>query len=91
MEPAKSIIAKLGGPAKVAEIADTSYTAPYRWQHSRAKGGCEGAIPQEYHRALLEYAHSNGIDLTAEDFLLPADRAPRPKKPRKARHPERAA
>lgn len=78
MEPASSIIAKfavekdgvrIGGEAKVASILNTAYTAPYRWQAARNKGGTGGSIPQRYHRALLSYARENGIDLKAEDFL----------------------
>lgn len=69
--PASKIIQLLGGEAKVAEITGTSFTAPYRWQHERAKGGTDGLIPQRHHRTLLDYAQSNGIPLSAEDFLAP--------------------
>lgn len=76
MEPARSIIEKLGGEAKVAELTDVSLNNPYRWQYSRDKGGTGGLIPQKYHRLLLDYARSNGIDLRAEDFLeVPEQRA----------------
>jgi hypothetical protein len=75
MEPASSIIAKIGGEAVAAKITGTAYTAPYRWQHSRDRGGTGGLIPQRYHRTLLDYAQSNGIALKAEDFLpnVPAE------------------
>lgn len=77
MEPAHSIIKKLGGEAKVMEITGTAYTAPYRWQHAREKGGTDGLIPQRYHPVLLEYARSQGIPLAAEEFLPPSpDTAP---------------
>lgn len=69
MEPAKSIIDRLGGEAKVSEITGTAYTAPYRWQHSRAQGGTDGLIPQRHHPALLAYARQHGISLEAADFL----------------------
>jgi hypothetical protein len=69
MEPAKSIIRKLGGEVAVAAITKTASTAPYRWQYSREKGGTDGLIPQRYHRTLLDYAAANGVDLRAEDFL----------------------
>lgn len=72
MEPARSIIERLGGEAVVSKITGTAYTAPYRWQHPRPKGGTGGVIPQRYHRGLLDYARENGIDLNAEDFLAPA-------------------
>lgn len=69
MEPASSIIQKLGGEAIVAKVTKTSYTAPYRWQAPRDKGGTGGRIPQDHHRPLLDYARDNEIPLTAEEFL----------------------
>lgn len=76
MEPASSIIARLGGEKVVSEITGKAYTAPYRWQHPIERGGTGGLIPQKYHRALLEYAEANGIDLIPTDFL--PGLAPRP-------------
>ena len=72
MNPAKAIIDRLGGEAQVAFVTGTAYTAPYRWQAPKWKGGSGGLIPQRYHRALLDYARGKGIPLTAEDFLPPA-------------------
>lgn len=72
MDPASKIIERLGGEAKVAEITGMAFTAPYRWQHDKSKGGTGGLIPQAHHRVLLDYARTNNIDLTAEDFLAPA-------------------
>lgn len=69
MEPARSIIEKLGGEAVVSSVTRTAYTAPYRWQHSKAKGGTDGLIPQRHHPALLSYARENGISLSASEFL----------------------
>ena len=67
--PASLIIARLGGEAVVSAITGTAYTAPYRWQAARAKGGTGGLIPQRHHRRLLDYARSKGIPLTADEFL----------------------
>lgn len=69
MEPASSIIRKLGGEAVVSDITGTAYTAPYRWQHEREKGGTGGLIPQRYHRTLLDYAHKKRITLKSDEFL----------------------
>lgn len=68
MEPARSIIARLGGAAVVARITETAYTAPYRWQYPRSKGGSGGLIPQKHHRKLIDYARMNGVDLEPADF-----------------------
>lgn len=69
MEPAASIILRLGGEAKVSEITGRAYTAPYRWQHPVERGGTGGLIPQRLHVKLLDYARANGIPLSAADFL----------------------
>lgn len=100
MEPASSIISKfavdgppkISGEAKVAEITRTAYTAPYRWQSERSKGGTGGTIPQKYHRPLLDYASANGIELKAEDFLPPIQsEMTSPLEGESADEPERAA
>src|SRR5262245_4864601 len=46
MEPAATIIRRLGGAAIVAAVVGTAVTAPYRWQYPRARGGTGGVIPQ---------------------------------------------
>jgi hypothetical protein len=71
MEPASSIIKKLGGEAIVSKVTKTAYTAPYRWQYPRARGGTGGIVPQRHHRKLLTFAQQNDIGLKAEDFLPP--------------------
>lgn len=102
MEPANSIIKKLGGEAAVSALLteaavrlaqpelNLSYTAPYRWQYARDKGGTDGLIPQRYHPLLLEYARSQGIPLAAEEFLPPSPNlSPQDSEP--ASEPERQA
>ena len=76
MEPARTIIEKLGGVTVVSEITGTAYTAPYRWQHSKERGGTGGVIPLKHHRVLMEAAREKGVLLSAEDFLptVPARR-----------------
>jgi hypothetical protein len=75
MEPATTVIQKLGGEATVAEITMTSLSAPYRWQYAREHGGTGGRIPQRHHRLLLAYARKHGISLSADEFLPPDDGA----------------
>jgi hypothetical protein len=71
MEPAASIIRKFGGEARLAEIAGTARSAPYRWRQEKSRGGTGGLIPQTHHRALLDYAQTHGVALSAEEFLPP--------------------
>jgi hypothetical protein len=69
MEPAATIIKKLGGEAVVSKVTETAYTAPYRWQQPREKGGTGGLIPQRHHPRLLDYAEREKIPLSPADFL----------------------
>lgn len=75
MEPASSIIKKLGGPQVVADICGKRLTSPYRWQRPKEEGGTGGVIPHWHHAALLDYAAAHGIELKAEEFV---QRAPAP-------------
>lgn len=85
MEPAKSIIEKLGGEAAVCKITGTAYTAPYRWQQPKERGGTGGLIPQRHHPAMLDYAEKMSIDLGPGDFLPPKNRRGRKTYGREAR------
>ena len=76
MEPARTIIERLGGVAIVSKIAGVAYTAPYRWQYAKERGGTGGLIPQRHIPDLLAYARQNGIDLTADDFFVAPSSAP---------------
>jgi hypothetical protein len=69
LEPANSIMAKFGGPAKVAELVAVGPVAAYLWRFPRERNGTGGLIPQKYHRLLLEAAKLRRIPLSAEDFL----------------------
>ena len=70
-EPAGTIVTKLGGPSIVAGIALVHRTRVSNWMRPKEKGGTGGLIPQRYHRTLLDYAASNSIALTADEFLPP--------------------
>lgn len=76
MQPAQSIVAKLGGPTKVARIVSVHRTRVHGWMQPRESGGTGGVIPIKHVPALLAFAIANGIDLGANDFipLPPADR-----------------
>lgn len=69
LDPARSIVARLGGEAVVKDIAKVSVSTAYCWQYPREHGGTGGTIPQRHHRAILAYAKENKIALKAEDFL----------------------
>lgn len=69
MEPAKSIIEKCGGPAKVAEITGRDLSRVYRWMYPADRGGSNGRIPYDEADKLLKYAAKNGITLEPGEFF----------------------
>lgn len=69
MEPANSIITRLGGTAAVQKATSISRYRVWRWTQPREKGGTGGLIPQRHHVALLDYARATDVPLTAADFL----------------------
>jgi hypothetical protein len=71
MEPAQTIIQKFGGPSALAKLLGIHRTRVSNWQRPRESGGTGGVVPQRHHRQLLGVANERGIDLKAEDFLLP--------------------
>lgn len=74
LEPAKSIIGKIG-IEKVAEITGKHPSRVYRWMYPKDRGGTGGLIPQSEAPTLLQYARANGIELSAEEFFAPLERA----------------
>lgn len=74
MEPAKSIIAYLGGVQAVAPVVKKHPSRVYRWMYPEtAREGTGGVIPAREQRRLLEHARETGKDLRPEDFFS-ADR-----------------
>lgn len=62
MEPAKTIIADLGGPATVARIAGVHRTRVYGWLNT-------GVIPLKHIPKLIAAARQQGKDWSADRFL----------------------
>lgn len=69
MEPASTIIAKLGGNAVVAEITGVHPTRVANWKRAKSTGGTGGTIPFRHVPKLLDAAQRKSIPLTAGDFL----------------------
>lgn len=69
MEPAASIIGKLGGDTVVASIAGVHRTRVANWKRPKEAGGTGGTIPFGHVPALLAAAKDRGIELSADDFL----------------------
>jgi translation initiation factor IF-1 len=75
LNPAKSIIERLGGVDVVAEICGKDRTRVYRWMYPRKRGGTGGLIPQTEFHKLLDYAKRHGIRLRPGDFMAVGDAA----------------
>lgn len=69
LEPAHSIIQRLGGPEKVQAITGASRTRVYRWTQPRENGGTGGVIPFQHVPALIAAARAGDIPLSADDFI----------------------
>lgn len=70
MEPAQSIINKIGGPNVVAGWLGISVTQVYRFTYSKEKGGTGGLIPATHQQTLLDKAKAADIPLQPADFFI---------------------
>jgi hypothetical protein len=69
LDPARTVIAKLGGAETVARITGKHVSRVYRWMKPKKIGGTGGTIPQADAVKLLHYAKAENIDLRAEHFF----------------------
>jgi hypothetical protein len=69
LDPARSIIASLGGPDAVRGITGRHLSRIYRWMYPKEAGGSGGLIPLTEARKLIDAARERGVPLTADDFL----------------------
>lgn len=69
LDPARTIIAFLGGVHRVREITGSHISNIYRWMMPREKRGTGGKVPYETADQILGYAKENGIDLRGDDFF----------------------
>ncbi len=73
LDPAKTVIAKLGGVEAVCSITGKHLSRVYRWMHPKEKGGTGGLIPTSEAPKLLEHAKVNNIKISADDFFPKRD------------------
>lgn len=70
LEPASTVIAKIGGVDIAAQVTGKHVSRIYRWTYPREKGGTGGVIPHEDATKLLKHASDHKIELTAADFFM---------------------
>lgn len=68
MDPAKTVIEKIGGAEAAARITGKYVSSVYRWMYPTARGGTGGVIPHAAAVKLLKHARENSIPLRADDF-----------------------
>jgi len=69
MEPAQTIIRKLGGPSVVARVVGVHRTRVSSWKRSRASGGTDGQVPQRHISKLFTFAREQDVELSVNDFI----------------------
>lgn len=69
LEPASTVIRKLGGVEATARAAGVHPSRVIRWRQSRDKGGTDGRIPTRHQETLLAWAREQGLRLTYRDFF----------------------
>jgi hypothetical protein len=70
LDPAYTIIRKLGGLSKAVEASGASESRVYRWQLPKARGGTDGRIPSKRQQKILDWAAKKKIDLEPADFFV---------------------
>ncbi len=73
LEPARTIILKMGGAPRVAKILNIHESAVYRWvwpKKPKKKGarGTGGLIPAERQKQIMAWSRQNGHPVNIEDF-----------------------
>jgi hypothetical protein len=63
MNPADSVIEKLGGVSAVAKATGVHRTRVSNWKRPREAGGTGGRIPQKHFPKLLALAGEIGVEL----------------------------
>lgn len=69
LDPARTIIERLGGVDVVAGVTKKHRTRVFRWMYPPERGGTGGLIPQREIPGLLDFARKKSIRLRAADFL----------------------
>ena len=79
LEPARTIILKMGGAPKVAKILGIDESTVYRWvwpkQNPKKRGarGTGGLVPAERQQQIMEWSRKHGYPIHAGDFFPVSD------------------
>lgn len=73
LDPARSIIDRLGGAHAVAAMTGRHVTRVRRWTYPRERRGSDGIIPLPEALKIIENAADGKIGLTMDDFVVGAN------------------
>lgn len=68
LNPAREIVAKLGGVNATARALDLSPSAVSRWMQPPSKHGTGGHIPRRHWPAIIKHAKSEGVRIRLTDL-----------------------
>jgi len=68
MTPVERITSKLGGPEKVAEVAEVTVQRVRRWSFPEDRGGTDGRVPHKHITKIIRAAKERGIEISFDDF-----------------------
>lgn len=69
MEPAASVITKLGGVEAAARDLGVHRTRVFSWMRDANAGGTGGRIPQRHFPTILALSAARGLEITAESLI----------------------
>lgn len=81
LNPAKSVIEKIGGAETASRVTGKHISRVYRWTYPASRGGTGGVVPHDDAIKLLDYARENSITLTADDFMQAPSTVPEAAEP----------
>jgi hypothetical protein len=68
LDPAYSVISKIGGYRPTARMLGISPSAVFRWTLSANLQGGGGAIPQKHWQSIIDHAKQNKLDISVLDL-----------------------
>lgn len=73
MEPATTLIQKLGGLTAVANVTGVDVHTVKRWRQNKDQGGTDGRIPRKHIFSLHKHCLQNQVSRSLESLLFTPD------------------
>lgn len=69
LDPAASVLERLGGPMRVCEEIGVHKTRVYKWMKPKSEGGTGGMIPGSHIQDIIRMGAERGIEFSLADFF----------------------